>query len=55
MIDEAPVRKSEDPRRRYYRLTKLGQKVLAEEVRRLEAVMRIARENLGIAEATRPL
>jgi DNA-binding PadR family transcriptional regulator len=52
LIDEAaaPMR-GDDPRRRYYRLTKLGQRALAEEIRRLEAVTRIARENLGISTA----
>jgi DNA-binding PadR family transcriptional regulator len=50
LIDEAPApKKGDDPRRRYYRLTKLGQRALAEEIRRLEAVTRIARENLGIS------
>ena len=56
LIDEAPAplarqKKGDDPRRRYYKLTKLGQRALAEEVRRLEAVTRIARENLGISTA----
>jgi DNA-binding PadR family transcriptional regulator len=53
LIDEAPTpKRGDDPRRRYYRLTKLGRRALAEEIRRLEAVTRIARENLGIS-ATR--
>lgn len=33
----------EDPRRRYYRLTGLGRRVLAEEISRLEAVLQEAR------------
>jgi DNA-binding PadR family transcriptional regulator len=33
----------EDPRRRYYRLTGLGKRVLAEEISRLEAVLREAK------------
>jgi|SRR5882757_4607870 DNA-binding PadR family transcriptional regulator len=33
----------EDPRRRYYRLTGLGRRVLAEEISRLEAVLREAK------------
>jgi DNA-binding PadR family transcriptional regulator len=33
----------EDPRRRYYRLTGLGRRVLAEEISRLEGVLRKAK------------
>ena len=56
LIDEAPApKRGDDPRRRYYRLTKLGQRALAEEIRRLEAVTRIARENLGISTARNAL
>jgi DNA-binding PadR family transcriptional regulator len=33
----------EDPRRRYYRLTGLGRRVLAEEISRLEAVLQEAK------------
>jgi DNA-binding PadR family transcriptional regulator len=52
LIDEVKSRdKGEDPRRRYYRLTKLGQRVLTEETRRLEAVVRTAKANLGISAA----
>ncbi len=32
-----------DPRRRYYRLTKLGSRVLSEETKRLEALLRVAK------------
>lgn len=35
-----------DPRRKYYRLRALGRGVLAEEVKRLESVLREARSNL---------
>jgi len=35
-----------DPRRKYYRLRALGRGVLAEEVKRLEGVLREARSNL---------
>ena len=35
-----------DPRRRYYRLKVLGRTVLAEELKRLETVLREARTNL---------
>lgn len=37
------LRAGEDPRRRYYRLTGLGHRVLAEEISRLEGVLREAR------------
>ena len=44
----------EDERRRYYRLTRLGRRVLGAEVERLEGVVRVARANLRPA-ATRKL
>jgi DNA-binding PadR family transcriptional regulator len=37
---------SEDPRRRYYRLTSFGRRVLAADIERLEAVVREARVRL---------
>ncbi|MBA0088740.1 MAG: PadR family transcriptional regulator, partial [Acidobacteria bacterium Pan2503] len=37
---------TDDPRRRYYRLTALGSRVLSEEVERLEGTLREARTNL---------
>jgi DNA-binding PadR family transcriptional regulator len=56
LIDEVHSRaKGEDPRRRYYRMTKLGQKVLAEEVQRLDAVVRTAKANLGVVPARKTL
>lgn len=36
-----------DSRRRYYRLTKLGRQVLAVEIERLEAAIRVAKPHLG--------
>ena len=36
----------EDPRRRYYRITGLGRRVLAEEIARLEGVLREAKSVL---------
>ena len=36
----------EDERRRYYRLTRLGRRVLSAEVDRLENVVRVAKSNL---------
>ena len=49
MIEESTKRGAadDDPRRRYYRLTRFGRKALAAEVHRLEAVVRTARSNLG--------
>ena len=41
----------EDPRRRYYRLTGLGRRVLAEEISRLEGLLREARAVLQGARA----
>ena len=40
---EESARQSDDPRRRYYRLTSLGRRVLSAEVRRLEDVVALAR------------
>ena len=42
-LDERPDPASNDERRRYYRLTDLGIKVLSEEVERLESLVEIAR------------
>lgn len=47
MVEEAPRRSAEDdPRRRYYRLTRFGRGVLSAEVARLEGVVRQARLHL---------
>jgi DNA-binding PadR family transcriptional regulator len=43
----APKSLNEDPRRRYYRLTKLGRNVLRAEIVRLEGVVQQARLHLG--------
>jgi DNA-binding PadR family transcriptional regulator len=46
LIEEVPERRSEDPedeRRRYFRLTALGQKAAAAEARRLEALVHESR------------
>lgn len=42
--DERPPREVDDARRRYYRLTKLGRRVLAAEGERLESLVRALRE-----------
>lgn len=44
---------SEDPRRRYYRLTELGNRVLAADIERLKNVVREAKLRLPAAEASR--
>lgn len=47
MIEESgerPAPESDDERRRYYRLTDFGRRVLAAEVERLESTVRAARE-----------
>ena len=46
LVEEAPQRGNEDPRRRYYRLTTLGRKVVAAEIRRLESVFRETKAHL---------
>jgi DNA-binding PadR family transcriptional regulator len=44
---------SDDPRRRYYRLTGLGRSVLAAEIARLEAVIQEARRHLPLSKPER--
>src|SRR4030095_2826990 len=43
MVEEVDRRDKDDPRRRYYRLTKLGDAVVAAEIQRLESVFRKAK------------
>src|SRR5437899_12717642 len=45
LVEEAVARRSagDDPRRRYYRLTKFGRRVLTAEIARLESVVREGR------------
>src|SRR5437870_4399296 len=41
MVESAPARSADDdPRRRYYRLTSFGRRILASDVSRLEGVVR---------------
>lgn len=42
-----------DPRRKYYRLKALGRTVLAEELKRLESILREARTNLRLLKPRR--
>ena len=47
MVDDAPRRSAkDDPRRRYYRLTRFGRTVLSAEIARLENVIREAKAHL---------
>ncbi len=48
MVEDTAARRSgdEDPRRRYYRLTSFGRKVLGAEIGRLDGVVRTARAYL---------
>ena len=49
MVEEAGKRSPEDdPRRRYYRLTKFGRGLLSAEISRLEGVVREARHHLRV-------
>jgi DNA-binding PadR family transcriptional regulator len=47
VVEEAPGKgRNDDPRRRYYRLTRFGRALLAAEVERLDTVIREARIHL---------
>jgi DNA-binding PadR family transcriptional regulator len=48
IVEERPGSSGDDPRRRYYRLSKFGRGLLATEVSRLEGVVREARLHLNI-------
>lgn len=50
MVEEAAKRSApqDDPRRRYYRLTKFGRGLLSAEIARLEGVVREARHHLRV-------
>jgi DNA-binding PadR family transcriptional regulator len=53
LVEEAPRRSAnDDPRRRYYRLTRFGRAVLQQEIGRLEGVVREARLHLRPRRAT---
>jgi DNA-binding PadR family transcriptional regulator len=51
--DRRPVSTQDDERRRYYRITKLGRLVAAEETRRLEGVLADARARLARSAGAR--
>ncbi len=48
--DERPAPELDDARRRYYRLTPLGRRVLAAESARLEELVRVIRSKRGFTE-----
>jgi DNA-binding PadR family transcriptional regulator len=53
LVKETPRRSAnDDPRRRYYRLTSFGRRVLTAEVSRLEGVLREARQHLAATGAS---
>lgn len=43
-LDERPDPELDDERRRYYRLTGFGEQVLSDEFKRLESLLKVARE-----------
>jgi len=49
--DERPAPEQDDARRRYYRLTRLGRRVLAAESERLEDLVRVIHAKRGIRKA----
>jgi DNA-binding PadR family transcriptional regulator len=53
MVEDAPRRSADDdPRRRYYRMTSFGRKVLAADVERLEELIRAAKSRLRARRVT---
>src|SRR5262249_14242406 len=46
LVEEVNRRDTDDPRRRYYRLTSLGEQVVSAEVQRLESIFRKAKTHL---------
>ena len=53
LIEESPARRGredDDPRRRYYRLTTLGRRVLHAESERLEELVRVLHHKQGLRE-----
>lgn len=54
MVEESSRRTADDdPRRRYYRLTSFGRRVLTAEIARLESVIREARAHLRVPSPRR--
>jgi DNA-binding PadR family transcriptional regulator len=48
-VHDSPAPEDDDPRRRYYRLTSLGNAVLKAEARRLESLVALARDRRVLA------
>jgi DNA-binding PadR family transcriptional regulator len=48
---DGTVGPDDDPRRRYYVLTREGRRFLAAEASRMESLARLARNNLGLGKA----
>src|SRR6516225_3410606 len=46
LVEEVSRRDKDDPRRRYYRLTSLGEQVVSAEIQRLESIFRKAKTHL---------
>jgi DNA-binding PadR family transcriptional regulator len=46
LVEEVNRRDNGDPRRRYYRLTSLGERVVAAEIQRLESIFRKVKTHL---------
>jgi DNA-binding PadR family transcriptional regulator len=46
LVEDVDRRDEDDPRRRYYRLTSLGERVVAAEIQRLESVFRKVKTHL---------
>src|SRR5438477_9610578 len=46
LVQEVDRRDNEDPRRRYYRMTSLGKRVVTAEIQRLESVFRKVKTHL---------
>jgi DNA-binding PadR family transcriptional regulator len=53
IVEDAPRRSADDdPRRRYYRMTSFGRKVLAADIERLEELIRAAKGRLRAPRVT---
>jgi DNA-binding PadR family transcriptional regulator len=53
IVEDAPRRSADDdPRRRYYRMTSFGRKVLAADIERLEELIRAAKGRLRARRVT---
>jgi len=53
LVEETKQRDNDDPRRRYYRLTSRGERVVAAEIQRLEGIFRNAKTHLHIGKPRR--